>query len=68
MQHRPRQVDFLLYLQRVFKLSEHRLRSRECQISRILVVFAILGDFNGFKDIPVVFGECCDFRDCMVRL
>ena len=45
VQHRPRQVDFLLYLQRVFKLSEHRLRSRECQISKILVDFCDSGWF-----------------------
>ena len=43
VQHRPRQVDFLLCLQRVFKLSEHGLRSRECQIPRILVDFCDFG-------------------------
>ena len=48
VQHRPRQVHFLLVLQRGFKLSEHRLRSRECPVSRIFVILGDFMDFNGF--------------------
>ena len=43
------------------KFSAYRLRSRECKISRILVLFVIQGDFYGFKWFFVIFREFRDF-------
>ena len=62
VQHRPRQVHFLLYLQRVFKLSEHRLRSRGCQISQISADFCDFGLFLWILMDFCDFSEFCDFR------